>query len=147
MAKEKKKRKTKQNEEKKITSRIYRFSTRVEDDNGNLFLNEDTIKKALAHKSIKRYAYILHDKDEGKEKHWHIVLEMVSNSVAIDCIAKWFGLAEHIIKIAKGRGAFLDCVEYLTHEHKTQQELGKYIYNDKEVIVNFIFREELEKRN
>ena len=38
MAKEKKKSKTKKNEEKKITSRIYRFATRVEDDNGNITL-------------------------------------------------------------------------------------------------------------
>ena len=147
MAKEKKKSKTKKKDEKKITSRIYRFATRVEDDNGNIFLNEDTIKKALKHKSIKRYAYILHDKDEGNENHWHVVLEMVSNSVAIDNIAKWFGLAEHIIKVAKGRGAFLDCIEYLTHEHKTQQELGKYLYDDEEVTANFNFREELDKRN
>ena len=144
MAKEKK---SKNNEEKKIYSRVYKFSTRSENDEGKIFISEDKIKEALAHKSIKRYAYILHDKDKGTNKHWHCVLEMQSNSVSIDTIAKWFGLPQNIIKVAKGHGAFIDCVEYLTHEHQNQQELGKYLYSDSEVKTNFDFRDEINKRN
>ena len=32
-------------------------------ETGEPLLNEDTIKVALAHKTIKQWAYVLHDKD------------------------------------------------------------------------------------
>lgn len=131
-------------------------------DTNEPLLNEDTIKIALAHKTINRWAYVAHTKDvysekdflndsskvEGhkKPKHWHIVIEMGSNSAEIDTIAKWFGIPSNFVEVAKGHGAFLDCVEYLTHEHPDQQALGKYKYDDKEVKANFKFREELNKR-
>lgn len=125
-------------------------------------LNEDTIKIALAHKTIKRWAYIIHDKDvyseadeadnpdhkagTPKPRHFHIVLEMGSNCTEISTIAKWFGIGENYVNFGKGHGAFLDCVEYLTHESEKQQALGKHRYNDNEVIASFDFREELQKR-
>lgn len=125
-------------------------------------LNEDQIKIALAHKTIKRWAYIKHDKDVYTEEdelndseqkanskkgdHWHIVLEMKSNQMEISTIAKWFGIAENYVNYGKGHGAFLDCVEYLTHESEKQQELGKHRYDDSEVKANFNFREALQKR-
>ncbi len=118
----------------------------------NLF-DEDTIKIALAHKTIKQYAYIRHDKDiddKGniKSPHWHIVISC-SNSLDIDVIAKWFKIENNFIDIPKGLGAgkFLDCVEYLTHEKCEQRQQGKYVYSDEEVKSNFDFREKLNKRN
>lgn len=130
-------------------------------------LNEDTIKIALAHKSIKQWAYILHDKDvyseadelndpnhkqgDIKPPHWHIVLQMGSNQAEVGTIARWFGIAENFVDIPKGNGAgkFLDCVEYLTHESTRQQELGKHRYDDEEVKASegFDWREKLDKRN
>lgn len=125
-------------------------------------LDEDTIKIALAHKTITRYAYICHDKDnytkededknpthkQGtlKPKHWHIVIETAKNATEIKTIAKWFNIPTNFIDCPKGQGAFLDCVEYLTHEAEKQQELGKHKYEDTEVIANFDFRDELDKR-
>lgn len=125
-------------------------------------LNEDTIKIALAHKTIKRWAYIIHDKDvyseadeadnpdhkagTPKPRHFHIVLELKSNTMEITTIAKWFGIGENYVNFGKGHGAFLDCVEYLTHESEKQQALGKHRYNDNEVIASFDFREALQKR-
>ncbi len=127
-----------------------------------LLLDEDTIKIALAHKTITRYAYICHDKDnytkededknpthkQGtlKPKHWHIVIETAKNATEIKTIAKWFNIPTNFIDCPKGAGSFLDCVEYLTHEAEKQQELGKYKYDDTEVIANFDFRDELDKR-
>lgn len=131
-------------------------------DTKEVLLTEDTIKVALAHKTIKRWAYIAHTEDvysekdyindsskvegEKKPKHWHIVIEMGSNQAELDTIAKWFGIPSNFVDVAKGHGAFLDCVEYLTHENPNQQALGKHLYNDKEVHANFNFREELIKR-
>ena len=135
-------------------------------ETGEPLLNEDTIKLALAHKTIKQWAYVLHDKDVYSEKdeeddpthkqgdtkppHWHIVLNC-SQQVEIQTIAKWFGIADNFVDIPKGNGAgkFLDCVEYLTHENAKQRELGKHRYDDSEIKASegFNWREKLDKRN
>lgn len=135
-------------------------------DTGEPLLNEDTIKSALEHKTIKQWAYVLHDKDvysemdeednpnhkagDKKPPHWHIVMNC-SNRLEIGVIARWFGIAENFVDIPKGNGAgkFLDCVEYLTHERPEQQALGKHRYDDKEVHASdgFDWRGRLNRRN
>lgn len=132
-------------------------------ETGEELLSESQIKVALAHKTIHRWAYILHDKDvysaqdeldnpnhkqgQKKGRHWHIAIEMGSNQAEISTIAKWFGIKENYVEIAKGAGAFLDCVEYLTHEAERQQELyGKVMYDDSDVTANFEWRAALDKR-
>ena len=133
-------------------------------ETGEPLLNEDTIKIALAHQTIKQWAYILHDKDvysqadetndpnhkqgDVKPPHWHIVIQC-KGAVEIGTIAKWFRIAENFVDIPKGAGAgkFLDCVEYLTHESFKQQELGKHRYDNEEVHSNFEWREKLDRRN
>lgn len=127
-----------------------------------VLLTEEKIKDALAHRTIKRWAYIAHDKDvysaldeeynpehkkgDVKGKHWHIAIEMGTNAVEVGVIAKWLGIPDNFVNVAKGAGAFLDCVAYLTHEDNKQRELGKYRYADDEVVANFDFRAELDKR-
>lgn len=145
-------------------ARIYNIMQYVNHpETGEILLLEETIKKALAHDSIQYYAYILHDKDVYSEKdekddpahkqgmvkppHWHIVLKMKSNSTELSSIAKWFGIAENFIDIPKGRGAFLDCVEYLTHSDDRQLALGKTEYDSNEVIANFDWEKELNRRD
>ena len=132
-------------------------------ETGENLLNEEQIRLALlSHRSIKRWAYVCHDKDvysaldeeqnpehiagEVKPRHWHIAIECPTNAVEIGVIAKWFGIAENFVETAKGAGAFLDCVQYLTHEHNKQQMLGKRLYADEEVKSNFEFRAELDRR-
>ena len=83
---------------------------------------------------------------QTKPRHWHIVLECPTHAVEIGVIAKWFGIADNFVETAKGAGAFLDCVQYLTHEGDKQQGLGKKLYADEEVHANFDFRAELNKR-
>lgn len=121
-------------------------------------ITQAAIDDGLSHRSIKRWAYIWHDKDmihddgEGtdvghhKHRHAHIVLQCASN-VELSAIAKWFGVPENFIDVPKGRGAFLDCVEYLTHESEKEQAKGKHLYSDDEVHANFDFRAELIVRN
>ncbi len=131
-------------------------------ETGEQLITEEKIKDALAHRTIKRWAYICHDEDvysaldeehnpdhvkgNKKPRHWHIVLEMGSNQVEIGVIAKWFGIADNFVNVAKGQGAFLDCVQYLTHEDDKQQGLGKRLYADDRVCANFDFREALNVR-
>ena len=135
-------------------------------ETGEPLLDEETIKKALEHKTIKQWAYILHDKDvyseadeeadpdhkqgDVKPPHWHIVMNC-NNAMEVQVIAKWFGIGDNFVDIPKGSGAgkFLDCVEYLTHESAKQQELGKHRYADEEIHASagFDWRAKLDKRN
>lgn len=132
-------------------------------DSGEVLLKEETIRLALlSHKMVKRWAYICHDKDvysaldeeqnsehhqgEVKPRHWHIVLELGTRQIEIGVVANWFKIKDNYVETAKGTGAFLDCVQYLTHEKEKQQQLGKRLYEDSEVRANFDFREELNIR-
>lgn len=147
----------------KVTARIFNIMQYCKHpDTGEVLITENTIITALAHKSIKRYAYILHDKDVYSEKdeeddsrhkagtlkppHFHIVIQCVQTE--LDTIARWFCIASNYVEIPAGKGAgkFLDCVMYLTHEDYKQIELGKYRYPDEEVKANFDFRTALDKR-
>ena len=130
---------------------------------GEELINEDIIRVALAHKSIVKWAYIAHDadvyslKDEaddstGKRKagdkkplHYHIVLK-TSYAIDVSVIAGWFHIPENFVDIPKGRGAFLDCIKYLTHEDDKQQKAGKRLYADELVKANFEWRHDLEVR-
>lgn len=139
-----------------MKARVFNFSQREYKDNayevdGSLtqdakpLITQRMIDVALNHRSIKQYAYIWHDKDEGTHKHVHIVLNCPSQ-IELSAVAKWFDIAENFIQLPKGRGAFLDCVEYLTHESEKQQAEGKHLYDDSEVHANFDFRAELTVR-
>ena len=147
----------------KIKSRVFNvMQYEYHPESGEPLLMEEKIKDALAHRTIKRWAYICHDADvysaldeeqdpkhvKGmtKPRHWHICIEMGSNQVEIGVIAKWLGIADNYINVAKGAGAFLDIVQYLTHEDEKQQGLGKRLYDDEQVCSNFNFRAELDKR-
>lgn len=85
------------------------------------------------------------NKKYKRETHVHIVLETPNNWFPVDSIAKWFGVAPNFVRVKKGKGAFLDSVQYLTHEDTKQQDLGKFRYPDEEMISNFDWRGELQK--
>lgn len=67
---------------------------------------------------------------------------MKTNATELPTIAKWFGISDNFVDMPKGRGAFLDCVQYLTHEQGKQQEQGKTLYEDSKIKANFNFRTE-----
>lgn len=133
-------------------------------ETGEVLLTEDTIKVALAHKTVSRWAYIKHDgevyteRDEAddpehktgatKPAHWHIVIECAKSATEVGTIAKWLKIKDNYVDVAKGAGAFLDCCRYLTHEDLKQQAAGKRLYSDDQVrhSDNFNFRAELDRR-
>lgn len=85
---------------------------------------------------------------DPKPAHIHIVIRC-NSSVDVAMVSKWLGIPQNQMdfpKSARGRDAFLDCVQYLTHEDSKQQELGKHLYSDDEIVANFDFRERLDKR-
>ena len=101
-----------------------------------------------------------HRAGETKPRHAHIVIQC-KNAQEVSDVARWFGIPENFIHLPKerkgaqeseeglrmpsGRGAFLDCVRYLTHEDKRQQDLGKTLYPDDDVVANFDWRTEVDK--
>lgn len=128
---------------------------------GEQLFSEKNILNGIAYKTIEKWSYILHDKDYKSQEmevdddhpdipigqlidpHWHIVLKC-KNAVEIHTIAKWFGVPENFVKILHGANAYIDAVEYLTHEHQTQQLLKKHRYDDGEVKSNHDWRKELD---
>ncbi|MBQ8309001.1 MAG: AAA family ATPase, partial [Clostridia bacterium] len=56
-----------------------------------------------SHKTIKQYAYILHDKDAGQSPHWTIYLNFGSSGVDTKQVGEWFGLQESQVERIKGR--------------------------------------------
>ena len=160
----------------------------------DLHFNMTTVDKAARkYSSIKKWAYILHDKDrytkEDEEKcdktlekeyktvirsglipsaqlptleeyiekeRWVHVGELKPSHIhfvgkfddprSISDIARWFGVPEQQVEAPKGKGAFYDCVRYLTHEDSDQISAGKHRYDDSEVIASFDFRKELNER-
>ena len=93
------------------------------------------------YKTIKKYAYILHDKDKDVSPHYHIYVNFGKSGVDSKIVAQWFGLQESQIEKIKGRAT--DMLLYLTHGQPSQK--NKYQYSPSEVVANFDFEAEIEK--
>lgn len=107
---------------------------------------QETLKK---YQTIKRWAYILHDKDDTKP-HYHIYVNFGNTGVDSAEVAKWFNLGyvsedgetrtgEQFIEKVKGRST--DVLLYMIHGNDTQQY--KHQYMPSEVIANFDFGAEI----
>lgn len=152
---------------KKVRYRVfnclqYEFNPKTGQD---LNFTEENIRECVNHRSVTRYAYICHDKDvitgddvehsDGiyteddigklKGKHWHVVIECQNSPMSIETIAKWLGIPENMVRVPRGRCAFLDCVEYLRHSNANQIVKGKYEYDASEVKANFNWEAEIER--
>ena len=106
--------------------------SRVEYFKGDI---QETIK---SHTTIKKWAYILHDKDDT-EPHYHIYLNFGNSGVDTKQVAEWFGLQESQVSKVKGRAT--DMLLYLTHGNDSQK--NKYQYSPSEVVANFDFETEI----
>ncbi len=92
-----------------------------------------------SHKVIKKWAYILHDKDDTAP-HYHIYLNFGSSGVDTAQVGAWFGLQESQVSRVKGRAT--DMLLYLTHGNDSQK--NKYQYSPSEVVANFDFETEIK---
>lgn len=111
---------------------------------GTKFLTEDKIKEAVMKRNIKKYAYILHDKDTDekgclKQVHWHICLRFC-DSQDTKYVAGWFGIEEQYVNKSKS-GHFEDMLLYLTHRNASE----KYQYSLDDVRANFDYQRFIEK--
>jgi hypothetical protein len=97
---------------------------------------QETIK---SHSTIKKWAYILHDKDDTAP-HFHVYLNFGTSGVDTKQVAEWFGLPETQVNKIKGRAT--DMLLYLTHGNDSQK--NKHQYSPTEVIANFDFETAIE---
>ncbi len=102
------------------------------------FFKGDIQEIIKSHKTIKQWAYILHDKDDTA-KHYHIYLNFGSSGVDTKQIGGWFGLQESQVEKIKGRK--WNALEYLLHSDNKQKY--KHQYEASEVIANFDFETEI----
>lgn len=103
------------------------------------FFKCDIQEVLKSHKTIKKWAYILHDKDDTAP-HYHIYLNFGNSGVDTKQVAEWFGLQES--QVNKIRGRATDMLQYLTHGNDSQQ--NKHQYSPTEVIANFDFQTEIK---
>lgn len=125
---------------------IERYAIMVHDKD---FLTKEEIREKYKAEGVE-YTEEQVDEDWREKKykrpvHVHIVFETPKNWFPIGSISKWFNIDPNFIRVKKGQGAFLDSVQYLTHEDTKQQDLGKFRYPDEEMISNFDWRGELQK--
>ncbi len=113
-------------------------------------LNVDIQETCMKYKTIKQWAYILHDKDDTRP-HYHIYISFGNSSCDTAMVAKWFNLSytdkdgkehsgEQFIERCKGRKT--DMLLYLTHGNDSQK--NKHQYSPDEVVANFDFQVEIE---
>ncbi len=105
------------------------------------FLKEPLQDILKRYKTIKKWAYILHDKDKDATPHYDIYINFGDTGVDTSLVAKWFGLQESQIEKVKGRAQ--DMLLYLIHGNDSQKH--KYQYSPDEVVANFDFKSELAK--
>ena len=102
-------------------------------------LSVDIQEVCMQYKSIKHWAYIIHDKDDTRP-HYHIYLHFGNSSVDTSLVAKWFNVPENFINKIKGRR--VDMLMYLTHSNSSQQH--KHQYSSSEIVANFDLESEIE---
>ena len=105
------------------------------------YFSGDVQQIIKSHKTIKQWAYILHDKDDTAN-HYHIYLNFGSSGVDTKQVGEWFGLQESQVERIKGRR--WNALEYLTHSDNKQKY--KHQYSPTEVIANFDFETEIGKQ-
>lgn len=102
-------------------------------------LNVDLQATFMKYKTIKQWAYIIHDRDDTRP-HYHIYLHFDS-SVDTALVANWFKVPENFVNKVKGRQA--DILKYLTHSNESQK--NKHQYEASEVFANFDFEKVIEE--
>ena len=104
-------------------------------------IHVDIQKTLMERKTIKKWAYILHDKDDTRP-HYHIYLNFGRSGVNSKDVAEWFDIPENFIEKFKGRNT--DMLLYLTHGNDSQQ--NKHQYSPTEVFANFDFETEIDSK-
>ena len=133
--------------------RQFRLSQKEKDENGNVLMSFDMLKKIMIkyEKNIEKYTYILHDRDikcephsdtpilddDGNtipaDPHFHIAVQL-KTAVPIRQIAKWFSVPINFVNKITGSKyyKYYEVVNYFTHadfSNKTHYETSEVYAN------------------
>ena len=98
----------------------------------------EVIGKIKELENLDRYAYILHDKDEGVKPHYHILIRM-NNAYTVKFICSRTGVKPNCIE--RIHTTFPNALLYLIHQ--TPKALNKYQYGEDEVKANYDIKQDL----
>lgn len=105
------------------------------------YIRRIDIEKAFDRPNVRRYAGIVHDKDPNTATHAHAFAEF-NDGRTVDQVEDYFDkpvLVKPLIGKSGDTGSFARAVRYLTHEHQSQRDLGKHLYQDGEVFASMGF--------
>lgn len=110
------------------------------------------LEKILNSRPIKRWAYLVHDKDtneDGTEVPPHLHVEMELNtSQKVDTVASWFFDKPERIEKGKSKSKkfmYPNMLGYLVHELESSRADEKYVYPREDVVANFDFSAVLDE--
>ena len=108
----------------------YEIESRVE------FFKEPIQDVLKRYRTIKKWAYILHDKDADASPHYHIYVNFGNSGVDSKLVAEWFGLQESQVNRIQGRAT--DMLLYLTHGNESQKNKYQYLMKlKKKIMIKF----------
>lgn len=86
-----------------------------------------------ANKAIKKYAYILHDKDPEINPHYHVFIEMANSSFDAYDISNWFDIPFSFTQVylQPTRCSIQDELQYMLHSRKLE------LYKPSDIVANF----------
>lgn len=85
------------------------------------------LEQGLAHKTIKGWAWILHDRDETTD-NLHCVF-WCERDPGLETLSRWFSLpSTQFDRIKRGKAGIAACVKYLLHDDEDSQAAGKAHY-------------------
>ncbi|WP_167149421.1 hypothetical protein [Actinomyces sp. ZJ308] len=111
--------------EDKHPVRVYKFVQHLDGTDWTL----DALEKGFSHRTIKGWAWILHDQDVGTD-HVHVLL-WTHKEISPEVLASWFALpGPQAQKVRGGKAAIKNELDYMRHQDRSSQDLGKVRYPD-----------------
>ena len=116
----------------KILSELKSHNWMYAQQEDHLKISPDEFQKILEKSGAEKWAYIKHDKDDGVEPHFHVILHY-KNASRLSTVANLFKDKKEYVERWDER--WDNACGYLLHMTKNSVEDGKYTYNIRVVLV------------
>lgn len=107
-----------------------------------LKVKTEKFQEILEKSGAEKWAYILHDKDDGIKPHFHIIMHY-KNASRPSTVANLFKDKEE--RVEKWDPRWDNACGYLIHITTNSVKDGKYPYNVNEVVANFDYKEKINQ--
>ena len=107
-----------------------------------LKVKTEKFQEILEKSGAEKWAYILHDKDENVEPHYHVILHY-KNASRVSTVARLFKDDEE--RVEKWDYRWDNACGYIIHITDNSVKDGKYLYDVNEVVANFDFVDKIKQ--